>query len=154
MSRDALREEHESLQRATQDARRHSLAGGVTAFVRAMQKVMDDYRDARAAGMSRADAVKGIAAELRSVWPHHPTKFGPQCDACEDTGWREMSCWSEQRCGREMCAKAHPGHEHLYVVPCDCPKGDPKGKGRQRQMDDISEAMKVRKPKPRGFARV
>lgn len=154
MSRDALREEHESLQRATLDARRHSVAGNLTAFVRKMQKVMDDYREARAAGMSRADAVKGIEAELRSVWPHRPSKFGPACDACEDTGWREVVCWSDLRCGRESCAKGHPGFEHTYVMACDCAKGDRRaGRLAMDTPDAVADAMRVRKPKRSGFSR-
>lgn len=153
MSRDALREEHESLQRATQDARRHAIVGNVTAFVRTMQRVMDEYREARAAGISRADAVKGIEAELRSVWPHRPSKFGPQCDACEDTGWREQTCWSDLRCGREMCAKAHPGFEHLFVVPCDCQKGDRRAGRGMDTPDAVAEAMRIRKPRAKSFSR-
>jgi hypothetical protein len=154
MSRDALREEHESLQRATQDARRHVLTGSLTAFVRKMQTVMDDYLAARAAGLSRMDAVRGIEAELRSVWPHRQTKFGPQCDACEDIGWREQTCWADHRCGRASCANGHPGYEHLYVVACECPKGDVRAGRGMATPDAVADAMRTtRKPRRSSFSR-
>ncbi len=154
MSTDALRIEHENIQRAVQESRRQSVVAGDTAFVRTMQKVMDDYREARAAGLTKEQAVPGIEAVLRSVWPKRATKFPPTCDACEDTGYMEHTCWAQQRCERPFCNTAHPGHEHQYVTPCSCPKGDgPGGRTRKAQLDEIGEAMKVRPRKRSGFSR-
>jgi hypothetical protein len=151
---DPLAEEHASLQRAVAASRRTPIAAVETQFVRAMQTVMDDYRQARADGLTRDQAIPGIELVLRSVWGKKPSKFGPTCDACEDTGWRRHSCWADLRCGRPFCAAAHPSHEHGYVSPCACAKGDLRsGRGRAAAMDDVSEAMKVRTPKKRGFSR-
>lgn len=153
MSTDKLRDEHEQLQRAVLDSRRHAEAMPVSEFVREMRKVMDDYRDARAAGMSREDAEKGIESALRSLWPKPPSKFGPVCDDCDDTGWQEQTCSVVHRCGRQRCEQGPSSVEHTYVVACHCPRGDgPAGRTLASPVDQVSEATKS-KPKKRGFSR-
>ncbi len=157
MSTDTLREEHESLQRGVRDSRREALAAPETAFVREMQGVMDDYSAARKAGTPRDIAIQGIEAVLRSAWPQKPSKFGPVCDSCDDTGWTEHTCTDRVRCERKQCQEGHPGREHTYVVACHCPRGDgPGGRTRAKQLDEISEAMQIRKPakKRGGFSRM
>jgi len=154
MTRDILREEHEALQRATQAARHAAAFGPVTPFVAEMRQVMDDYLQARTAGLTRDEAVKGIEAVLRSVWGRPTTKFGPACDACDDTGWVAHTCWDQLRCGRPRCVTGHPGFEHGYVTPCSCAKGD-RVSGRARSGSDaLAEAMRVRKPRQRGFSKL
>jgi hypothetical protein len=151
---DALREEHDRLQRAVKASRREAATSGDSAFVRTMIQAMEDYREARAGGLSREDGIRGLESVLRSCWTHPPSKFGPACDACGDTGWTEHTCWAEVRCDRRSCQEAHPSREHTYVVPCHCARGDgPGGRRRAAQVDEISEAMKTRKPKTRGLSR-
>lgn len=154
MSTDALREEHESLQRAVAASRRQFAVSSDSAFVREMKKAIEDYLELRARGMSREDGIKGLEAVLREMWPNKPSKFAPECAACDDTGWREMTCWAEQRCSRTRCQEVHPAHEHRYVVPCDCSRGDKRAGRNMDTPDAIAEAMRVRKPKPRGWSAV
>jgi hypothetical protein len=103
--------------------RREFLTSPVSAFVRAMKGAITQYLAAREQGVSRQDGIRGLEEELRGAWPKSVSKFKPACDACDDTGYREWTCWDQQRCGREVCAK-NPERTHLYVVPCDCAKGD------------------------------
>lgn len=152
---DHLRDEHESLQRAVQQSRKAFAAGPASPFVKAMQDTMDEYLRMRKEGVSREDAVKGIEAVLREVWPKPTTKFPPACDGCEGTGWHRRTCWHEQRCGRLRCQQLHPAWEHFYVVPCHCTDGD-RFRPRAVESDDEIAAMsrtETRKPKPRGFTR-
>lgn len=107
--------------RAQRQAFRHSSEAG---FVRTMQHAIQQFLDARSQGVSREDACKGLEAELRGAWPKAPSKFSPDCSECDGTGWHEHTCWSEQRCGRERCARQHPAWEHVYVTPCGCVRGD------------------------------
>jgi hypothetical protein len=122
-------------------------------FVQTMQGAMADYRHARAAGLTREEAEKGIEAVLRDAWPKPPSKFRATCDACDDIGWREVLCWSERRCGRIICARADSSHEHIYVVPCDCPKGEGKGQGPKVVVEDIASTMRET-PKRKTFRRL
>jgi len=154
---DALAVEHAHLQRATREARAKATTPADTAFVRAMRAVMDDYLAARAAGLSREEGVVGIEVELRERWLHRPTKYGPACDDCDDTGWRQVLCSARDRCGREACATGHPAREHTYVVPCSCVRGD-RHAGRQRATPppatpDASATRPRRRPRP-GFTRM
>lgn len=150
---DLLRQEHESLQRAVKLSRRQFEASPDSAFVKAMREAMDDYSAMRKAGVSRDDAVKGLEAVLRATWPKPPSRFDSNCHGCEDTGWRLMACWEQQRCGRRTCAD-NPALEHGYATACECDKG---ARFRPRQYapeDEIAAVGKTRKPKPRGFSRV
>jgi hypothetical protein len=120
-------------------------------FVRTMQGAITQYLAARADGVSRDDAVRGLDEELRGAWPKSVSKFNPNCDACADTGWREVLCWDSHRCGRETCAK-NPERQHFYVVICDCPKGDRFRKQEANHEDAIARAGRM--PKKRTFSRM
>lgn len=125
----------------------------VSAFVAAMQRAIGLYREARGQGVSREDACRGLELELREAWPKSVSKFRPACDACEDTGFVEMTCWDQQRCSRKLCAD-NPERQHPYVVPCHCIKGD-RFKPRQVSQDDvIAAAGRTAKKKARGWRQV
>jgi hypothetical protein len=153
-SRDVLRDEHESLQRAVRVSRQAAEQLPETQFVRDMRQVMDDYLEARGRGMSREEGVSGIETVLRESWLHRPTKFGPNCQECDDLGWLERVCSADARCGRKRCATGHPSVEHRYVEPCFCPKGDARAGRNQPAQDLIAAAMRVSKPKQRSFSRL
>lgn len=150
---DLLRQEHDSLQRAVKLSRRQFEQSPESAFAKAMREAMDDYSTMRQSGVAREDAVKGLEAVLRAMWPKPPSKFDVNCHGCEDTGWRFMACWDQQRCGRKWCAE-HAAMEHGYVTACECDKGDRFRPRLYAPEDEIAAAGKVRKPKPRGFTRV
>lgn len=120
-------------------------------FVRTMRKAMQLYRDARAQGIAREDARRGLEEELRGAWPKSVSKFRPNCDACDDTGYREMACWDQQRCFRKVCA-ANPEKQHSYVVPCECPKGDRFRPRTFTSGDELTAVGKTRKK--RGWRQV
>jgi hypothetical protein len=123
-------------------------------FVKAMRSAMDDYLKMRAAGVSKEDACRGLEAVLRDVWPFKQTQYPATCEVCSDTGFRELTCWSEQRCGRKWCAHQHPSFEHNMVVPCDCAGGD-KHRARVRQVDDeIAAVGRSRRRKAGGWTPV
>ena len=147
MSTDTLRDEHEALQRAVVASRRNFSASPDGPFAKAMTEALNDYLGMRQAGVSRDDAVKGIEAVLREAWPHKPSKFGPQCQTCEDTGYVEHVCWDSQRCGRQRCLKLGASFEHRYLTRCGCMPVTPTVD------DSIEVAVRSRKPKPRGFSR-
>jgi hypothetical protein len=123
------------------------------AFVRAMREAMGEFERMRSEGVSREDACRGIEAVLREVWPHRPSKFAPRCGECADTGYREMVCWDQQRCGREVCAM-NPEKQHAYVVPCECPAGDRIRPKFRTSDDDLAAVGRTMKRKPRGFSRL
>lgn len=120
-------------------------------FVRTMQAAISQYLTARTQGVSREDGIRGLEEELRGAWPKSVSKFKPGCDACEDTGWAEHTCWDQHRCGRRVCAN-NPDRQHLYVEPCHCPKGDAK-RARVPVMEDAMAAAgrTQRKRKPGGW---
>lgn len=155
MSDDPLREEHARLQRVVAMSRHKFAVSTDGVFARTMMAAMDEYHAARKAGMSREDACRGLEAVLRDVWPKPTTKFPPQCEACQGTGYRDMTCWHEQRCQREICHTAHPSFEHGYVVTCECTAGD-KFRPVSQQPDDVVAAAgrMPRKRKPQGWSRV
>lgn len=150
-TKDQLREEHESLQRAVQQSRKKFAASPLSKFAKEGWDAIEQYLKMREEGVSREDAVKGIEHVLRAIWPKATTKFH-FCGDCDGTGWRLMQCWDQLRCGRERCAK-NPEIEHSYVVPCDCTCGD---RFRQRVTTPEDEIANVgkRKPKPKGFSPV
>ena len=121
-------------------------------FVRAMWAAMASYDKARAEGMERADAERGIEAVLRSEWPTSTTKFPPQCDACDDTGYVEHICRPYVRCQRDKCSTKGEDWQHRYVVPCHCPKGDRFRQKVNTPEDALASAGNVSKSK--GFTRL
>lgn len=151
MSTDTLRDEHQALRKQARDSRRAFAQSASSGFVKAMQEAMNDYRQARADGVSRDDACKGIEAVLRDAWPHRASKFAATCQACDDTGWREMFCDDRMRCGRQRCA-TNPEIQHAYVEPCQCPSGDKK-RARVRTGDDAMAAVSKTAKKRGGFTR-
>ena len=141
-------------ERAKARQSRRAFAVEDSAFVRAMKAVTVDYLAARAAGVSREDAVKGIEAVLRDVWPVRKlSKFQPACAQCDDTGYVERTCSRDLRCGRERCHKQHPAWEHAYVEPCGCPAGDKK-RTRQRSTEDALAAVGKTQKKRGSWPRV
>jgi hypothetical protein len=111
-----------------------------------MQGAVSQYLQARTEGVDREHAIAGLDAELRAAWPKSVSKFKPACDACDDTGYREMTCWDSQRCGREVCAR-NPERQHAYVVSCDCVKGDrfrPKTFTPDDQLASVGRTQKKR----------
>lgn len=107
--------------RAEARERRRTFANSAESrFVRTMKTVMKDYLQARAEGLSRADGLKGIEAVVREVWPMRPTRFGPTCAACDDTGWRLLACTHAARCGRRQCSDREESYAHDMVTPCAC----------------------------------
>jgi hypothetical protein len=145
-------EELAELEARARSGRRSFARSPLGAFARAMRQVMRDYEGARAAGVSREDAVKGIEEVLREVWPGKVTKF-PACDGCDGTGWRLCYCTDALRCRRELCTRRHPAWEHTYVVPCECEKGD-KFRPRLVQPDDLGDVAKTRKRRSGGWSRM
>jgi hypothetical protein len=127
-------------------------ASPLSAFVRTMRKVITQYLGARASGVSQEDGIRGIEEELRAAWPKSVSKFVPDCNACDDTGWEEKTCWDQQRCGRRTCAD-NPARLHLYVVPCRCMKGDRFRPRVWQPEDQIAAVGKTQKAK-RGFSRL
>lgn len=120
-------------------------------FVRAMRKVMADYLAARAEGVSREDAVKGIEEVLRAESIFRVSKF-QVCEECGAGGWRVTYCTHNRRCGREKCSMAEPEWEHSYAVYCDCEAGVNlrANHARKSVQDDLASVGKTRR-KPRGF---
>ncbi len=143
--------EFNAAKRAARETRRAFALSPVSAFVRVMQGAIRQYLEARAQGVEVEHGIAGLEAELRGAWPKSVSKFKPLCDACEDTGYRELVCWDRQRCGREVCAK-NPDRQHPYVVPCDCAKGD-RMRRRIKSTDDALAAI-GKTQKKRGFSRM
>jgi hypothetical protein len=141
--------------RAQARAGRKSFASSVDSqFVKAMKRVMSDYLEARAQGVSRADAVKGIEEVLRAEWPQRPTKF-PTCEGCGGAAWRVTYCTHNRRCGRERCSMAEPEYEHSYVVYCDCEAGVTlRGKHDRKGIEDDLARIGRTKKRARGFSRL
>jgi hypothetical protein len=146
---DRARAEFYAAKRAARETRRAFASSGASPFVAVMQGVIGQYLQARLDGVSREDGIRGIDAELRGAWPKSVSKFKPACDACDDTGYQEHTCWESQRCGREVCAK-NPDRQHLYVEPCHCPKGD-RFRPKFRSSDDDLASVGRMKKKTRGW---
>jgi hypothetical protein len=138
--------------KAARDARRAFAASGDSRFVQVMQSAMRQYVQARSQGVEREHAIKGLEEELRGAWPKSVSKFTPTCDACEDTGYREMTCWDRQRCGRKVCA-VNPERVHLYAVPCNCATGDKMRTKYRAPEDELTRVGKTQK-KRGGFSRM
>ena len=142
----------QALRQQARQARRAFASEPVSAFVRTMRDVMAQYLRARAEGVSREDAVRGIEAELREAWPGNTSKFVPDCAFCDDTGWREHVCTEALRCGRERCARQHPAWEHPYVASCGCQTGQTHRRRVQTPDDAVNATGRTQKPK-KGFTR-
>lgn len=142
-----------TLQRSARAARQ-AFAGTFGPFVRSMRRAMDDFRQAREAGMSQADAERGLEAVLRDSWEKPATKFPPLCDACDDVGWREMTCWSAQRCGRKICTDMRDDWGHFYVESCGCVAGDKLRKKTRTYDEGLAAVGRRKKPALKGFNRL
>lgn len=152
---DRAREEFYEAKKAVREARKAFKQSPDAGFVRTMQDAISQYLEARRGGVTRDDAVKGLEEELRGVWPKPTTKFAPNCDACSDTGYRDMTCWHEQRCARKRCHEMHPGFEHAYVTPCECSAGDKmRPKVRTTYAEDAITQVGKRKRKSGGWRQV
>lgn len=153
---DPLGQQHADARRDAARARRGFASSQLGAFANAMSAAMTEYHRMREAGVSREDACKGLEAVIRDAWPKPTTKYPPACSDCDGTGWREMVCWAEQRCGRRVCVDRHPSWEHRYVVSCHCLAGD-RRRARPTMPEDALTAvgrMQTRKKTNRGFTRV
>ena len=117
-----------------------------TTFVQTMTATMGEYLRMRAQGVSREDAERGIEAVLREAWPKRTTKFPPQCDECDDTGWAYHVCTHQMRCSTHAQRDLHPSVEHSYVTPCHCAKGDRHRKQARGLDDEIAAVGKVQRP--------
>jgi len=132
---------------------RKAFTAVLSPFVRAMRECMTAYLEARQQGVERADAAKGIELALRDLWPKPTTKFGPQCQACDDTGYQEHVCRPYRRCERPRCHAKGEDWQHTYVTPCDCARGlrcTPKSITAESAAASVG---KVSKPS-RGFSRI
>lgn len=148
----AAQTELRDLRRKARDARRQFARSSLGAFARAMLSAFGEYEQARREGVSRDDACRGLEAVLRDAWPHKPSKFAPACPDCDDTGWRERTCWDRQQCGRELCAR-YPERQHTYVEPCSCSAGDRMKRKRFTPEDELTKVGKTQK-KRSGFSRM
>ena len=151
---DPLGQQHEALKREAAESRRAFRQGPDGAFVEAMRDAMTEYHKMRGAGMSREDACKGIEAVLRDCWPKPTTKYPPSCEACDATGYRDVTCWDGQRCGRRWCIGTHPSFEHRFVVPCECPLGDRFRKREYATEDAVVAVGRGQKRKSKGWNQV
>ena len=135
-------------------SRRRAFAQTDGPFVKAMKGAMVEYDKMRKDGVSREDAIRGLEAVLRDSWPFKTTQFPAQCDVCDDTGFREVTCWAEQRCGRKRCAHEHPAFEHAMAVPCDCTAGDRHRAKSGYTGEAIAAVGRRQKRKPQGWTKV
>jgi hypothetical protein len=105
-----------------------------TTYVEAMA-IVDKQR---AAGATLQEALSGMEASLRAVWPKTRT-WNYNCTACNDTGWQMHTCTATNRCDgassfsyawnspmgarRRLCT-SDTNYEHDYTTPCHCAKGN------------------------------
>lgn len=104
-------------------------------FAKAMLACMRDYKQARAEGLSQAEAVKGIEAVVREVWPRprsEPWRY--LCNACGDTGWQEV-----------MRHSRIYGEDVPYVDYCTCQEGQRMRLGHNPVKSPETEASNVAK---------
>lgn len=132
-------------------SRRAFAESPMSRFEQKMREVMREYLAARAQGVSREDAVKGIEEVLRAEWPRRTSKF-LTCAGCDGTGWHLTVCTHDVRCQRQTCQEKHPAWEHTFVVPCECDKGDPF-RPRLVQPDDLGDVAKTRKRRQGSWTR-
>ena len=146
MNTDAAYVELAEAKKAVRASRRAFAKSPDSAFVRTMRGVITQYLQARAAGVSREDGIKGIEEELRGAWPKSVSKFKPTCDNCEDTGWVERTCWDRHRCSRQVCAR-NPERTHAFVEQCHCEKGSARVKRTYTPEDAIAAAGRTARKK-------
>ena len=147
---DRDQQEFREARKAARDSRKAFAASPDSAFVQTMQSAIGQYLQARDQGVSREDGINGLEMELRGAWPKTVSRFAPDCDTCDDTGWIEHNCApGAARCGRPVCE----GNErvHRYVSRCFCPKGQ-RTQSRQAAPDGAGAAGKTRK-RSQGFVR-
>jgi hypothetical protein len=123
-------------------------------FVETMKAAVDEYLRMRSEGVDREDAERGLEAVLRESWPKPPSKFPPACEDCHGTGYREMTCWDQQRCQRESHATWSPALEHTYVVLCSCIAGDRFRRAKLEPVDEMASVGRGRKRKPTGWTKL
>ena len=41
-----------------------------------------------------------------------------ECRTCHDSGWRNYTCTSRQRCGRYFCERMGEHHTHTHYAVC------------------------------------
>ncbi len=146
--------DHEADARAERKAiyaKRNVFAAANSAFVSTMQQAMDAYRQARAEGVERDDAIKGLEHVIRETWARPTTKFGPTCEDCDDVGYQHFLCRQYARCERLNCNAKGEDWQHAYVRPCECPKGQ-RYEPRAQQVTDLAAVGKVKAK--RGFSRM
>lgn len=140
-----------ALRASARASRRDFAQSSMGRFERVMRAAMRDYLSVREQGVSREDAVKGIEAVLRDVWPIKGPRYCPVCDVCDDTGWRLRTCTHELRCARtRICHYAEPEWKHTYVVPCDCAAGD-KFRAKLQTREDALVSIGRTKTKKKGW---
>ncbi len=80
---DRARMEFYDARKAARASRKAFTESPNSAFVLAMQSTISQYLQARDAGVSREDGLRGVELELRGAWPKTVSKFAPACIACE-----------------------------------------------------------------------
>ena len=83
-------------------------------FVTAMVDALSEYRRMRIDGVSREDAVKGLALVVKESWPRgraEPWKV--YCESCQDTGLRTV----------KKPSTLYGGADAEWKEPCQCQKG-------------------------------
>lgn len=122
-------------------------------FARTMLQAMRDFAEARKAGVSLEDGIRGIEACLRDSWPGRVSKF-QQCSGCDGTGYHERVCDMALRCSRMKCAHAEADWHHTYVTPCDCTLGDKfKGRSTYTGEEQLAAVGRRKKAQPKGWSR-
>ena len=105
------------------------------------------YRDMRAQGQTKAEAVAYLEGVLRQTWPRkrgEPWRY--LCNECDDTGLRVGECSGDATCGR---GKAHGPHS--FGAPCWCSLGA-RFKAKPKTAEDYESA--AGKTARRGFSRM
>lgn len=141
------------LRRAVGSARRAFARSPLGRLARVMQHAVSEYLTARAEGVSRWDACKGLEEVLRAEIPL--SRFPGPCETCDGTGWALETCRHGARCHRRRCGPAPPTWEHPYALPCACPAGDPhRPKIGSGTVEDLATIGRQKKAKRRGFMRL
>ena len=144
---DARREKAAALKLAREGRKAFAVSLGPIATQ--LTEAMNEYVRMRSEGVSREDACRGLEHVLLDVFPR--TKFGPACSTCDDIGWRETTCTHRMRCGRQWCSLTEPAWEHLYVVPCDCPRGERRREQPKVAEDEIAAVGRTQRRQRKGW---
>ena len=82
-------------------------------FVRSMTQAWNDYRAARASGLPKDDADRGLTEVVREIWPRkRSAPWKSHCDACQDTGLRRVQVKTDTY-----------EYDADYVEPCPVRRG-------------------------------